>query len=344
MFTIDAIITSLKSKDPETLKKLMQAADSIRRDEVGDTIHVRALLNISNRCARSCLYCGLRAPNRKLARYRMAPEEIIASAELAEKTGYRTILMQSGEDPWYTDDMVADIIRKISERCTMDIALSLGERPARTLERWRECGAQRYLLKHETSDEILYRKLHPDLDYENRINTLITLKSLGYQTGSGIMVGLPGQTFESVAKDILLFKDLDIDMIGCGPYVHNPDTPLQPQSDDHQEVLPTEEMLLKITSLNRIITRDTMIPATTATETLFAEGGRLNAFEAGANVVMFDITPEKYRSRYQIYPSDKTADGIRDYPSLVSALHQESKRPVATDPGRRTKKEGQPLR
>jgi biotin synthase len=308
----------------------------MRAEYVGNAIHVRALLNFSSYCARNCLYCGLRQGNAELTRYRMQEDEIVAAVRQAAGQGYRTIVMQSGEDPYYTEKMLCRIIGKIKASCDIAITLSPGERPYRTLKAWFQAGADRYLLKHETSDPALYKKLHPDLRYKNRIRMLKNLKEIGYQTGSGIMIGLPGQTYESVANDILLFRELDIDMIGCGPYIHNPKTPLSATTPDRERFIqPEDRSVYKVIALTRIVTRDTMIPATTALSTINPVSGAATAFKAGANVLMVNVTPEKHRTFYEIYPRNISAEGIPDSRELLASIEKATGRKVSKDYGHR---------
>ncbi len=301
-FSYQEILDFLKTDNPSAIEHLCKTADRTRAEYVGNAIHVRALLNFSSYCARNCLYCGLRQGNAELTRYRMQEDEIVAAVRQAAGQGYRTIVMQSGEDPYYTEKMLCRIIGKIKASCDIAITLSPGERPYRTLKAWFQAGADRYLLKHETSDPALYKKLHPDLRYKNRIRMLKNLKEIGYQTGSGIMIGLPGQTYESVANDILLFRELDIDMIGCGPYIHNPKTPLSATTPDRERFIQPEDR---------------------------------TAFKAGANVLMVNVTPEKHRTFYEIYPRNISADGIPDSRELLASIEKATGRKVSKDYGHR---------
>ncbi|MCP4129567.1 MAG: [FeFe] hydrogenase H-cluster radical SAM maturase HydE [bacterium] len=329
----------LKTSDPKELADLYRFADGVRKEYMGDDIHIRGLMNISSYCSRECLYCGLRNSNPATIRYRMEEGDILAAVEQACETGYKTILMQSGEDEFYTEEKVASIVRAIYKRFDAAIGLSFGERPAPVLRRWFDEGACRYLIKHETSDPELYAKLHPGMDYGKRQAVLVTLKEIGYQVGSGIMIGLPGQTYESVADDIVLFRDLDIDMIGCGPYIHNPETPLKHTTPDRERFIqPLDEYVLRVTALNRIVTKDTMIPATTALNVLSPETGARDALSAGANVVMFDITPTAVKKHYTIYPKTAFSDGIADYTILKKNLEAKARRPAGTGYGHREKK------
>jgi biotin synthase len=330
------IVQFLKEDDLAALAKLYTTADDVRSLCVGEEIHIRALINFSNYCSRNCLYCGLRRGNAGLARFRMPEAEIIAAAARAYEKGYRTIVLQSGEDEFYTEDVMSAVISGIKEKCDMAITLSLGERPYKTLKAWFNDGADRYLLKHETSDPDLYEKLHPDLRFEDRIDTLRNLKEIGYQTGSGIMVGIPGQTYESVADDILLFKELDIDMVGCGPYIQNPKTPLKKTTPDEKiYIQPEPEYVYKVVALTRILTRDTLIPATTALSVLNPEMGVLSALSAGANVIMINETPAQYKKLYEIYPRDEIPAPILSPDNPFEAIEQLTGRPVSRDFGHR---------
>lgn len=334
--TYNDILDFLRSRDKSEIDHLYKTADRIRSEYVGDEIQVRALLDFSNCCSKNCLYCGLRKGNTKLSRYRMGEDEIVTAARQAAEKGYRTIVMQSGEDAFYTEKMICRIIKKIKASCDVAVTLSLGERPYKTLKAWFKAGADRYLLKHETSEPALYKMLHPDLIFENRILALKNLKEIGYQTGSGIMIGLPGQTYESVANDILLFKELDIDMIGCGPYIHNPKTPLAETTPDRRQYIqPEEEAVYKVVALTRIVTHDTMIPATTALSTINPVSGAVSAFNAGANVIMVNVTPEQHKSFYEIYPRNTVDRGIPDSQQLLQSLEKSTGRKISKDYGHR---------
>lgn len=286
----------LAAERPEEVQALFDVADGVRRRYVGDDIYLRGLIEFSNVCRRSCLYCGLRAPNAKVERYRMPIAEIVETAERAYHLGFRTVVLQSGEDPWYTVERMCEIIRSIKSRVDLAVTLSIGERPREEYAAMKEAGADRYLLRHEAADAGLYASLHPDLRYEERLRCLRWLRELGYQVGAGSMVGLPGQTLEMLAKDILILRELEVDMVGIGPFIPNPETPLG--SAPRGSV----EMTLKMVALARIVTREALIPVTTALASIDPLG-REKAFLAGANVVMPNVTPLKYRAEYRIYPN-----------------------------------------
>lgn len=293
-------LLGIENEDEQT--RLFELANQIRRQEVGDEIHLRALIEFSNYCCKNCYYCGLRRHNKKLERYRMELEEIIASVQQAARLGYHTVVLQSGEDPYYTLDRMCWLLKIIKEKTNMAITLSIGERPREEYQELFDAGADRFLLRLETSNPELYARLHPDSDYENRIQVLRWFREIGYEIGSGIMIGLPGQTLVDLADDILAFKELDLDMIGVGPFIAHPQTPLANEANG------TVEMTLKVVALTRIVTRDTNIPATTALATLQPKDGRELALQAGANVLMPNVTPVNYRSLYELYP-DKVCIG-----------------------------------
>lgn len=291
------LMTLLAMNQQEDLESLYQRADFIRQNYVGDEVHLRGLIEFSNICRKNCCYCGIRSGNTMIKRYRMPVEEIIQAAKLAESFGYRTVVLQSGEDPFYSVDILTDLIKKIKQDTNLALTLSIGERKQEEYRTLYEAGADRFLLRFETSNPDLYHSLHPDSDFYQRMQILIWLKEIGYQVGSGIMIGLPGQTLEDLAMDILKFKELDLDMIGVGPYISHPDTPLAGSTNG------TAEMTLKVIALTRIVTQNAHIPATTALATLRPLDGREKALQAGANVVMPNVTPLKYRDLYELYPA-----------------------------------------
>jgi biotin synthase len=291
-------IIQLLSLPAKYSPELFSAADKVRKEQVGDEIFLRGIIEFSNHCERNCLYCGLRKGNSKLSRYRMSEDEIITTAEQIKNTGVPTVVLQSGEDSFYSQDVVCRLIERIRKETDLIITLSIGERPLIDYEAFQQAGANRYLLKHETASLELYRYLRPGCEWENRMQCLRRLKELGFETGTGNMVGLPGQTPEILADDLLVMKYLDADMLGIGPFIAHPDTPLADIGHDDFE------LVLRVIAAARLITRNTNIPATTALATLHPQG-RLLALQAGANVVMPDFTPEIYKSLYDIYPGRK---------------------------------------
>lgn len=310
MMRRDEILHWLREENERRLEELWRWTDTVRRENVGEEVHLRGLIEISNHCIRQCGYCGLRFGNKELERYRMSEEEIMACVGEAEGDGYGTVVLQSGEDDGIETKRFASIIRRIKKETQLAVTLSLGERPDEDLETWRKAGADRYLLRFETSDDDLYHLIHPSLPgrKSNRLAILKTLKKLGYETGSGIIIGIPGQTYDSLVQDFDFFQGLDLDMIGVGPYIPHLQTPLgQGQwkriiSKDEQ-VPNTEQMTYKVIALTRIVCPEANIPSTTALATINREQGRELGLLRGANVVMPNLTPPKYREKYEIYPS-----------------------------------------
>jgi len=304
----EAIESWLREEREDRLELLWQTADSVRCEHVGDAVHLRGLIEISNVCVRSCAYCGLRAANRSIERYRLTEAQIMDCVARAVEFGYGTVVMQAGEDPGIECEWLCGIIRRIKAETPLAVTLSLGERPMEELRAWREAGADRYLLRFETSDRALYDAVHPPLPgrASDRIAMLREIRALGYEAGSGVLIGLPGQTYRSLAQDVALFRELDLDMIGVGPYIPHPDTPLGQQvaqgSSDGREVPPTELMAYKMVALTRIVRPDANIPSTTALATINQVQGRELGLQRGANVVMPNLTPVEYRGRYEIYP------------------------------------------
>jgi len=321
--THDEILSWLRESNEARLATLWQLADQARQVHVGGEVHLRGLIEISNHCIRLCGYCGLRAPNRKVTSYRMTREETAACVRQAVALGYGTVVLQSGEDPGLTRAWVADLVHWIKSETPLAVTLSLGERDQAELAAWREAGADRYLLRFETSNERLYTRIHPARPGgpANRLELLKCLAVLGYEVGSGVMIGIPGQTYDDLARDIALFAELDLDMIGCGPYLVHPDTPLG--SPGNWRVLPGEEqvpanerMTYKVIALARLVCPRANIPSTTALATLNREAGRELGLVRGANVVMPNLTPPGYRQLYEIYPGKaclhETAEACQD--------------------------------
>jgi len=238
----------------------------------------------------------------------MTEQEVMECVQTAQKLGYGTVVLQSGEDLGLTRDFITRVVRRIKTETPLAVTLSLGERGLDELEAWRAAGADRYLLKHETSDPELFCRIHPEDrafpegSSNPRVELLMRLRELGYEIGSGVMVGIPGQTYESLVDDIMLFRDLDLEMIGCGPFVPHPDTPLGQMTNDEAQVPATDTMTTKVVALTRLVCPDANIPSTTALATVNREHGRELGLERGANVWMPNLTPLKYRVLYEIYP------------------------------------------
>ena len=345
--TRDAVGHWLRETDEARLETLWAAADAARHRYVGDEVHLRGLVEVSNYCVRGCTYCGIRAANRDVERYRLSADVVLECARKAEAFGYGTLVMQSGEDYGIETQWLADVLRRIRSATGLAaITLSLGERPDDDLAAWREAGADRYLLRFETSDEGLYHHIHPDLPGEvsDRMAILRRLQELGYEAGTGIMVGIPGQTHASIAADIELFRGMDMDMIGVGPYLPHPATPLgqeferrQAEGDWPPDQAPNSELMTcKVLALTRLARPDANLPATTALSLANKAGGRAHGLQRGGNVVMPNLTPVREREMYEIYPEKaavhETAAAIND---SIMALLASLGRTVGTGAGGR---------
>ncbi len=320
----------LQEMDSGRLEQLWQRADEVRREHVGEAVHLRGLLEISNYCDRACLYCGLRMPNGRIPRYRMTSAEIMTGAREAVARGYGTLVMQSGEDPALDAEELCRVLRAIKAETPLAITLSLGERSDGELQRFRQAGADRYLLRFETSNEQLLQTIHPLKVGEQkgqRWMLLRRLREMGFEVGSGVMIGLPGQSLHDLARDISLFQQLDLDMIGVGPYIAHPDTPLHGEATriaagpyaggtadrgGMTQACADELTTYKMIALARMACPRANIPSTTALATINPRQGQLLGLQRGANVIMPNLTPGKYRRDYQIYPnkagSEKTPD------------------------------------
>ena len=316
------ILDWLRETRADRLAELWQRADQTRQRYVGDAVHRRGLIELSNHCVRECAYCGIRAGHKQVKRYRMTEAEILDCAAQALKFGYGTVVMQAGEDYGLSGAWVAGLVRQIKAQTGLAVTLSLGERSDEELAAWRAAGANRYLLRFETSDRELYRRIHPDRagQISDRIAMLRRLRVLGYEIGSGVMIGLPGQSYASLAGDLELFAALDLDMIGVGPYLPHPATPLGAQTAELQlpageQVPGTEEMAYKVVALTRLMCPEANLPSTTALATINPRNGRELGLSRGANVVMPNLTPVCYRAFYEIYPAKacigETADACR---------------------------------
>ncbi|WP_428898032.1 biotin synthase [Parelusimicrobium proximum] len=288
--TKEEIITLLESDGG----LLFKSADRVRAKYVGDEVHLRGLLEISNICSRSCLYCGIRKENEQINRYCMSADEIISLAQKGKDYGFKTIVMQSGESAALPKEDIIKVIRAVKDM-GLALTLSLGEKSSSEYAAYKEAGADRYLLRIETTDEKIFDQMHPGQSFSRRVKCLVFLKELGFELGTGILVGLPGQSAESVAGDILFFKSMHSDMIGLGPFIPSPGTPLAG--------LPAGslDMSIKALAITRLLLPRSNIPATTSMETL-SKGARIKALQSGANVIMPNITDNDLKKDYALYP------------------------------------------
>ena len=280
---------------------LFAAADGLRREVFGDAVHLRGIIEFSNHCRNDCEYCGIRF-SRRLPRYRMSAAEVAAQARRAKVWGCATVVLQAGADPWYTADRLADLVRRVRAAGAEAVTLSVGVRPPADLRLLAAAGCDRYLLRFETSNRALFRRIHPDETFARRVGCLRDVRAAGIQAGSGFMIGLPGATLQTLARDILFATALDLDMIGCGPFLAHPGTPLAGAAR-----LPDPLVAVAVIAILRLLNPRAHIPATTAFDALLPDG-RDRVLQAGANVFMPNITPAKYRRLYQLYPDKPCVD------------------------------------
>jgi biotin synthase len=311
------ILALLSLSDPGDIERLRRAAFDLTTAEVGDAVHYRGLIEISNICALDCRYCGIRKGNRAVERYSLSREEIVNAALWSAQAGYGSCVLQAGErrDP-RSVGFIEDCVREIKERSVSDalpeglgITLSLGEQSAETYRRWRAAGAHRYLLRIETSSRELFARIHPECQrFEARLKALDDLREAGFQVGTGVMIGLPGQTLSDLAADIRFFRDRDIDMIGMGPYITAPENAMADGGMMERDALLS--LSVKMIAAVRLVLRDVNIASTTALQALVHDG-RERGIAFGANVVMPNLTPREVRKNYQLYEGKPCIDEAR---------------------------------
>ncbi len=286
----------IKNRNEEAAKLLRKIAVKIRQKIYGTDVYVRGLIEISNICRNDCYYCGIRRSNTNCERYRLTPEQIISCSDEGCELGFRTFVLQGGEDNFFTDEILGGIVREIKSRhheCA--VTLSMGERSYESYKYLRSCGADRYLLRHETADPTHYSELHPSsMSYENRIKCLHNLRELGYQVGCGFMVGSPFQTEKNLAQDLKFIEEFKPEMCGIGPFIPHKDTPFK------NFLHGTLELTCYLLSIIRIIHPPVLLPATTALGTI-APTGREQGIMSGANVVMPNLSPVNVRKKYELY-------------------------------------------
>lgn len=294
--TKEEFVTLIKNISPENSEYLFDKARKTARKFFGSSIYMRGLIEFTNYCKNDCFYCGIRASNRNAQRYRLTNDEILSCCEQGYNLGFRTYVLQGGEDPYFTDDRITDIVSSIHKQypeCA--ITLSIGEKPRDSYQRFFDAGANRFLLRHETADYDHYAKLHPEnLSAQNRQRCLRDLKEIGYQTGTGFMVGSPYQTPENLADDLLFIRDLSPEMVGIGPFIPHCDTPFKDEKQGGTD------MCLYLIGILRLMLPNGLLPATTALGTADPKG-REKGILAGANVVMPNLSPVVYRKKYSLY-------------------------------------------
>lgn len=292
----DELLELLSCRNDATMAYIQAKAERVRQTVYDKDVYIRGLIEFTNYCKNDCLYCGIRRSNRNADRYRLSKEQILDCCKTGYQLGFRTFVLQGGEDPYYTDDLLCDIIRTIkSSYPDCAITLSVGEKSRESYQAYYDAGADRYLLRHETANEEHYGKLHPmEMSLVNRKQCLFTLKEIGYQVGCGFMVGSPYQTDECIAEDLLFIKELNPHMVGIGPFIPHKDTPFA------REEAGTLELTLYLLSIIRLMLPNVLLPSTTALGTINPRG-REKGIRAGANVVMPNLSPTDVRSKYLLY-------------------------------------------
>ncbi|WP_330619604.1 [FeFe] hydrogenase H-cluster radical SAM maturase HydE [Vallitalea pronyensis] len=289
------LLSLLENLDEENKQYLHTKANRNRLQHYDDRVYMRGLIEFTNYCKRDCIYCGIRKSNKEADRYRLSKDEILHCCDVGYQLGYRTYVLQGGEDPYYTDDRVVDIVRSIKEKYKdVAVTLSIGEKSYATYKKYYDAGADRYLLRHETHSRTLYERLHPHMSYDNRIRCLEDLKAIGFQVGAGFMVGLPSQTNGDYVKDLLFLKQLEPHMVGIGPFIPQSDTPLAHEKGG------TVEKTCILLSLVRLLLPEVLLPATTALGSLHSKGREMG-LKSGANVVMPNLSPTNVREKYALY-------------------------------------------
>lgn len=296
ILTREELMRLIENRNPELDQYLFAKADAVRREIYGNDIYIRGLIELSNYCKNDCYYCGIRRSNKNAARYRLTREQVLDCCKSGYKLGFRTFVLQGGEDPYFTDERLCEMISAIKSRypdCAL--TLSMGEKSYASYLSYFNAGADRYLLRHETADATHYGKLHPDsMTLSTRRQCLYDLKKIGFQVGCGFMVGSPYQTVENLAADLLFIKEFDPEMVGIGPFIPHRDTPFA------GEPAGTLEMTLFMLGLVRLLVPHVLLPATTALGTIDPQGRELGIL-AGANVVMPNLSPQEVRNKYLLY-------------------------------------------
>jgi biotin synthase len=291
----EELLYILDNLNEESKKYLIEKAHETRMRIYGDKVYIRGLIEFTNYCSRNCVYCGIRAENKKADRYRLTLEEILECTDIGNELGYKTFVLQGGEDPYYTDEKLIEIIKAIKERYPENaITISLGERSYESYKKLYEAGADRYLLRHETATKELYHRFHPGASFENRRQCLYNLKEIGYQIGAGFMVGLPGQENKDLVNDLRFIKELNPHMCGLGPFIPHKDTALKEYKSG------TLEKTIIMLALVRLLLPNVLLPVTTALGSINPLGREMG-IKAGANVVMPNLSPRSVREKYSLY-------------------------------------------
>lgn len=316
----DELLSLISTTDRQEIAYLCEKANQKKEEHFGKTVYIRGLIEFTNYCKNDCFYCGIRCSNKKTVRYRLSLQEIMDTCKIGEALGIETFVLQGGEDPYFTDTKILEIISQIKKQYPKKaLTLSLGEKSLGSYQKFKNAGADRYLLRHETATCDHYRKLHPaSLSLANRIECLRNLKKLNYQTGAGMMVGSPYQTNEHLVNDLLFLKELNPQMVGIGPFIHHNDTPFKDFPDG--DVTKTIQMI----ALARLLLPKALIPSTTALASL-PGNGRNRALLSGANVVMPNLTPAFARENYHLYQNkitkgEETAESFQKLQEEIQSI------------------------
>src|SRR6056297_2543561 len=308
-----ADIVYLLQTEGEEKGKLFEKSREVKANHVGRKVYYRGLVEFSNICSKNCYYCGIRKANKNTERYNLTDDEILDAVRFAHENKYGSIVLQGGElsSPGFTK-RITNLLDKIHEATNneLGVTLSLGEQSEEVFKEWLDHGAHRYLLRIESSNRELYHKIHPEdekHEFHNRLESLKTLQKVGYQTGTGVMIGLPFQTYEDLANDLLFMKDFDIDMVGMGPYIEHHETPLYKYRDQLQPLKERFQLTLKMIAILRIMMKDINIASATALQAIDPVG-REKAIKVGANVIMPNVTPGMYRDNYKLYENKPCTD------------------------------------
>ncbi|MFC1595850.1 [FeFe] hydrogenase H-cluster radical SAM maturase HydE [Candidatus Margulisiibacteriota bacterium] len=324
---IEEVLRMLSCEGAE-LKDLYYKADRVRQDNCGDEIFLRGIIEFSNYCRKDCSYCGIRKSNQALHRYRIPEAEIVTACQQIAQREHGTVVLQSGEDLYYTKERLGSLIRQIKQESGLAITVSAGERDLDTYAYWQEQGMDRYLLRFETSNQKLFTNCHPDDDFNQRITCLKNLQQLGVQTGSGFLIGLPGETLQELAMDILFCTGLKLAMIGVGPFIPNPGTPLGELTNPFEK-----EVYFKTVAILRLLNPQAHIPSTTAFDAIQPNGRNL-LLQRGANVFMPNATPQQYRKDYLLYPGKPCTDeSSEDCAACVMLRIKKLGRQIGKGPG-----------
>ncbi len=329
ILSAEETVSLIKCTDPDALRYLRESAVEVRKSVYGNTVYIRGLVEFTNYCKNDCLYCGIRRSNTNAQRFRLTKEQILACAEEGYALGFRTIVLQGGEDPYFTDERLVDIVKELRHTypdCA--ITLSVGERSRKSYETLFEAGANRFLLRHETATPCHYAKLHPEnLTLENRMRCLRDLREIGYQVGCGFMVGSPYQTAEHIAEDLRFLAEFKPHMVGIGPFIPHKDTPFRDKSAG------SADETVKLLSIIRLMLPNVLLPATTALGTVSGDG-RERGIMAGANVIMPNLSPSDARKKYMLYNNklssgDEAAENLANLKRSMAAIGYE----IVTDRG-----------